>query len=241
MKFNCNTLLLVNCATASNGYDEFCYCDTCSENEGDCDAHDECLDVLACGSNNCPAFQGFEFEIDCCYQPTIGDEHFCTNGIPCGEDEGDCDSNTECQAGLTCGSNNCPDSLGFDIEIDCCYEPSLGDVQFCSSGIIFCGQDEGDCDSNSECLSNHFCGSNNCPASLDFDYEIDCCSSTQMMSPNYPNSYPKNVYETWLLTAPTGLVINLQFHSFHVRLLAVKSKIRSKYQFMFFFHRLTLF
>ena len=34
-------LPLVNCATASNGYDEFCYCDTCSENEGDCDAHDE--------------------------------------------------------------------------------------------------------------------------------------------------------------------------------------------------------
>ena len=61
-----NTLSLVNCATASNGDDEFCYCNTCSENEGDCDAHDECQDGLFCGSNNCPASLGFESEVDCC-------------------------------------------------------------------------------------------------------------------------------------------------------------------------------
>ena len=48
-----------------------------------------------------------------------------------------------------------------------------------------------------------------------FDFEVDCCSSTQIMSPNYPNSYPSNAEETWLLTAPVGLIINLQFHSFH--------------------------
>ena len=27
----------------------------------------------------------------------------------------------ECQDGLTCGSDNCPDSLGFNDEVDCCY------------------------------------------------------------------------------------------------------------------------
>ena len=37
------------------------------------------------------------------------------------------------------------------------------------------------------------------------------------MSPNYPNSYPNNAEETWLISAPTGSIINLQFHSFHVR------------------------
>ena len=63
---NCNTLPLVNCATASNGYDEFCYCNACSENEGDCDFHDECEDGFACGSNNCPASLGFGSEVDCC-------------------------------------------------------------------------------------------------------------------------------------------------------------------------------
>ena len=109
MKFNCNNLSLVNCATASNGEIGFCNCNTCSENEGDCDAHDECQDD-----------------------------------------------------GLACGFNNCPASLGFDNDIDCCFP-----------GII---------------------------------------------SPNYPNyEYPSYAYETWLLTAPNGLIITLQFHSFYVR------------------------
>ena len=71
------TLSLVNCGTASNGDDEFCYCNTCSENEGDCDFHDECPDGLACGSNNCLDLLGFDSKVDCCYQSTIGDEHFC--------------------------------------------------------------------------------------------------------------------------------------------------------------------
>ena len=61
------------------------------------------------------------------------------------------------------------------------------------------------------------CGSSNCVASLGFDAEIACCNSTQIMSPNFPNSYPSYVKETWLLTAPKGLSITLQFHSFHVR------------------------
>ena len=165
---------------------------------------------------NCPDLLGFDAEVDCCYQPTIGDEHFCASGIPCGENEGDCVTHYECQDGLTCGSNNCQASLGFDSEVDCCYQPKLGEEHFCASGIP-CGENEGDCDSNSECQSNHFCGSNNCLDSLGFDAKIDCCICTQIMSPNYPNLYPINVKETWLITAPAESIINLQFHSFHVR------------------------
>ena len=51
----------------------------------------------------------------------VGNEDFCTTVTPCGEDEGDCDSYDECQDGLACGSNNCPASLGFDSEVDCCH------------------------------------------------------------------------------------------------------------------------
>ena len=94
--------------------------------------------------------------------------------------------------------------------------PSLGDEDFCTS-VTPCGGNEGDCDLHDECQDGLFCGSNNCPASLGFDSEIDCCSSTQIMSPNYPYSYPNNAEETWLISAPTGSIINLQFHSFHVR------------------------
>ena len=39
------------------------------------------------------------------------------------------------------------------------------------------------------------------------------------MSPNYPNSYPNNAYETWLITDPTASFIILQFHYFDVRLI----------------------
>ena len=94
--------------------------------EGNCDAHDECQDGLFCGSNNCPASLGFDSEVDCCYQPTLGDEHFCASGIPCGENEGDCDAHDECQYGLACESNNCPASLGFDTEVDCCHSHAGG-------------------------------------------------------------------------------------------------------------------
>ena len=101
------------------------------------------------------------------------------------------------------------------------------DEKFCTSEIP-CDEDEGDCDAHNECQDNLFCGSNNCPASLGFDTEIDCCTSTQLVSPNYPNSYPNNAEETWLLTAPTGSIITLQFHSFHVRLI-VEPKNRTTY------------
>ena len=46
------------------------------------------------------------------------------------------------------------------------------------------------------------------------------------MSPNFPDIYPNNVEETWLLTAPTGSIIILQFHSFNVRLI-VNAKNRT--------------
>ena len=62
---------LVNCATISNEQVGFCYCNTCSENEGDCDVDNECVDGLACGSNNCPASLGFDSETDCCTKSKI--------------------------------------------------------------------------------------------------------------------------------------------------------------------------
>ena len=95
------------------------------------------------------------------YIKCANEDDFCTSKNPCGTDQGDCDTHDECQDGLDCGSNNCPASLGFDSEVDCCY-PGIS-------------------------------------------------------SPNYPNLYPYNVEKTWLLTAPTGSIIILQFHSFHVR------------------------
>ena len=40
----------------------------------------------------------------------------------CGENEGDCDYDSHCKAGLKCGSDNCPS--GFPSYYDCCYKVS---------------------------------------------------------------------------------------------------------------------
>ena len=113
-------LFSVNCANVINGQIGFCACHSCSELEGDCDFDDQCQEGLRCGSNNCPASFGFDAHTDCCYDAKVGAEDFCTTDEPCKVDEGDCDSNEECKSHLFCGSNNCPDSLGFSSSVDCC-------------------------------------------------------------------------------------------------------------------------
>ena len=79
------TLSLVNCTTVSNGDFGFCNCNTCSENEGDCDSHDDCQDGLLCGSNNCPVSLGYGSEVDCCTKGKIRKYVNCTwiNVIVC--------------------------------------------------------------------------------------------------------------------------------------------------------------
>lgn len=71
----------------------------CSENEGDCDIDNECQTGLICGLT-CPAPLGFDFLIDCCYDPSSlsnGDFGFCTTSDPCAKNEGDCVNDDQCQ------------------------------------------------------------------------------------------------------------------------------------------------
>ena len=106
--------------------DDFCTSENpCGTNQGDCDIHEECQDGLFCRSNNCPDSLGFHSEFDCCYAPTVGDEDFCTTANPCGLDEGDCDSNNECQENLFCDpAISCPAYLGFASDVNCCFSRS---------------------------------------------------------------------------------------------------------------------
>ena len=41
--------------------------------------------------------------------------------------------------------------------------------------------------------------------------------SGQLQSPNYPNKYPKNKDCHWIITAPLGFVVVLEFQTFEVR------------------------
>ena len=104
----------------SNGDIGFCACQTCTENEGDCDYDYQCQDGLRCGSNKCIDIFGFDSNTDCCYATNVGDENFCTIDYPCKINEGNCDSDDECQSSLFCGSNNCPADLGVLPSVDCC-------------------------------------------------------------------------------------------------------------------------
>ena len=90
----------------------------CGEDEGDCDNDGECMEGHKCGTDNCRSYLGFESSYDCCYSL---EEDNCTIANPCGVNQGDCDSNLECLDVLACGLNNCPDSLGYDPEDDCCF------------------------------------------------------------------------------------------------------------------------
>ena len=94
----------------------------------------------------------------------------------CSELEGDCDFNDQCQGGLKCGLNNCLAFFGLDVHTDCCYAPTLGDEDFCSTDEP-CEVNEGDCDSHDECFNNLFCGFSNCPSSLGFNSSVDCCET----------------------------------------------------------------
>ena len=50
------------------------------------------------------------------------DNECCSVVAPCAINEGDCDSDSECQGNLICGSNNCP--APFPSDADCCYSSS---------------------------------------------------------------------------------------------------------------------
>ena len=60
------------------------------------------------------------------------------------------------------------------LHTDCCYTVVQGDDDFCTIDEP-CGVNEGDCDSNDECKNHLFCGSNNCPESLEVLFSILTC------------------------------------------------------------------
>ena len=108
---------------------------------------------------------------------------------------------------------------------------SKNEFGFCS--CFPCGVDEGPCVFDDQCMDNLFCGYKNCLTSFGND-DANCCGANQFKSPNYPNQFFPNDEKTWLLTAPIDSIINLQFHSFHVRFIVVSKKTKYESIFLFF-------
>jgi len=132
-----------------------CQAGACGIDQGDCNGNDGCDQTgpaLACGTNNCPADQGRPLA-DCCYDPaTVDPATACTGGgpltwsccrseadggVPCGENQGDCDEDDDCAGDLVCGANMCNadfntafDAAGFFPagSADCCVTQATVDA-----------------------------------------------------------------------------------------------------------------
>ena len=178
----------------------------CSAGQGDCDSDSECQPGLVCRNNEGPRF-GFTKNISICMPETCrngaqdGDEtgadcggscgscdrpatynpghtSYCQRAYPCEASFGDCDTDDECQAGLTCvksrgaafgyanwvsvcAPTHCTNNAldGDEAGLDCggsCGECDAstgltpGHNDYCSEGDP-CEAGFGDCDSNNEC------------------------------------------------------------------------------------------
>ena len=113
----------------------------------------------------------------------------CSIEDPCTDGEGDCDSNDECEDPLRCGEDNCNDihpanPANFAALADCCVEKetcnwsgtSDADTWSCCTDSAKCNENEGDCDSDDQCIDGLICGEDNCiSVNSNFDPAADCC------------------------------------------------------------------
>jgi hypothetical protein len=101
-------------------------CGPCSAGQGDCDSDAECASGLTCEDNVGASF-GFAPGIDVCMQTIctseVGRGNFCSVCGPCTDGQGDCDSDTECAAGLVCVDDVGP-IFGFGPRVDVCLQPA---------------------------------------------------------------------------------------------------------------------
>jgi len=174
------------------GTDDYCQvCGPCEEGKGDCDRDDDCADGLICASN-VGADYGFDPSIDVCQvdDPGVceldpGDPDYCEVCGPCGDGEGDCDSDSECTTGLTCVADVGED-YGWASEVDVCLvneecQDLIGTINYC---LVCgpCGEGQGDCDEDSDCASGLYCV-NNLGADYGWDWEVDVCISPSEQCP----------------------------------------------------------
>ena len=101
---------------------------SCSAGEGDCDVNADCEPGLEC-HQNVGADYGLSSSLDICEAPIVcedfdrhhPDGSFCTVDCPCALGEGDCDNDSQCNAGLKCGLNNGP-SFGLPTGWEVCVK-----------------------------------------------------------------------------------------------------------------------
>lgn len=89
-----------------------------------------------------------------------------------------------------------------------------------------CKADEGHCYHDQQCAKGLKCGQNNCPVNLGYANDTNCCyehcndwlnlANGTISSPNYPNTYPKNMECSWTIVAPENKIITFQVQDLEV-------------------------
>lgn len=143
------------------GDSDYCLvCGPCVAGEGNCVEDVDCASGLSCAQGAGPEF-GFDRGVGVCTNRGVcelepGDPDYCIECGPCAYGDGDCDSNRECQTGLTClddqgeifGQAPWVDVCGFREDAYCPLEP--GHPDYCSA-CGPCAAGEGNCRANGEC------------------------------------------------------------------------------------------
>lgn len=153
----------------------------CEHGQGDCDADADCASGARCLRDVGVSFGYDDPDLDVCVAGCtdfgVGSSNFCTPECPCDHGEGDCDSDADCAAGLSC-LHDMGTSFGYgdkdtDVCIAGCPELNNGEWHTCSPECP-CDQGEGDCDSDSECAAGLTCVKD-VGANYGFDPEMDVC------------------------------------------------------------------
>jgi hypothetical protein len=114
------------CAAVALNTGTFCTPECpCGHGGGDCDADEDCLPGLVCGTDLGPAFaMGATYDVCVPSACSTGlySSTFCSSACPCGHGGGNCDSDAECMPGLKCGTNNGA-TFGRPSTADICYRP----------------------------------------------------------------------------------------------------------------------
>jgi hypothetical protein len=89
-----------------------------------------------------------------------GSSSYCSTTCPCAENDGDCDSTSQCLPGLVCASNQGA-AFGMTPDSDVCVEAvcsgrSVGSDTFCNAACP-CGLGGGNCTSDADCLTGYQC------------------------------------------------------------------------------------
>jgi len=134
----------------------------CSEGQGDCDPG-QCQSGLTCVNDVGPKY-GWSQATDVCEKSTgggtgtPGGNSYCTTSNPCSAGQGDCDSNAECQSGLTC-VDNVGAAYSYRSIVEVCERTSGGTPganNYCAK-YGPCSKGQGDCDGDAQCQSGLKC------------------------------------------------------------------------------------